>query len=257
MRREGEGRVAGWLPVRPDTVPGGRVGLGTLGFLCDSVGGHICGLAVAPRWVVTTDVDVRRVGSARVAGPLRALGGVERAGRTSVVASLEVRDLGDSDRLVAVSTVASTPLDPTFVPFVTTLEEGVAWGSGPEPVDPPPFARHLGLEPDRGRLTFDMPGPARNPWGIMHGGVVIEAMARTGVSGAREALDAAVVATALHTRLLNGAKVGPFQVRSEVLDAASSPTSGPVRLTMVDAGADRTVAVGILEARVDEPGQLG
>lgn len=250
IRREAPGVVAAWLPGREDIAPDGVVPLGTLGFLCDVVGGHATGLAAQPRWVVTTDVDVRAVGTRRVRGEIQATATVVRAGRTSVVAAIEVHDTGDGS-LLAVSTVGSTPLDPDFVPFASTQDDGVAIGHGPEPpAPPPPFREFLGLRPDDGRTTFDMPPLSRNPWGLMHGGAVIEALDVTAASAARSLSGPGAVTTSLHTRLLNGARIGPFEAVAEVLAPPTASGAVTVRVRMVDTGADRLVAIGLAGAGV-------
>lgn len=249
MRRDGDGRVSAWIPVRPDLAPGGRMPFGTIGFACDVVGGHVAGLAAGPKWVVTTDLDVRRVGGSHVTGPLWISGSVVRAGRTSVVVAAEVRDVGDGERLVAVASVASTPLDANFEPFAAQQVDGVAFGNGPGPESPPPFHEFLGLVTDRDSLVFDMPPLSRNPWGVMHGGVVVEAVAAVGSATARRGLGDDAVVTALHTRFVNGARVGPFEVRARAAGPLLGTTSGPVRVEITDQGADRIVATGIVEAR--------
>lgn len=249
MRREGNGQISAWIPVRPDLAPGGRMPLGTIGFVCDVVGGHVAGLAVVPKWVVTTDLDVRRVGGAHVTGPLWISGSVVRAGRTSVVAAMEVRDVGAGGRLVAVASVASTPLDANFEPFAAQQADGVAFGNGLEPDSPPPFQEFLGLVAHGDSLVFDMPPLARNPWGVMHGGAVVEAIAAVGASAARRGLGDEAVLTALHTRFVNGARVGPFEVNAHAAGPVVASTSGPVRVEVTDRGADRTVATGVVEAR--------
>ena len=99
-----------------------------------------------------------------------------------------------------------------------------------------------------------MPPLARNPWGVMHGGAVVEAIAAVGTSAVRRGLGDDVVLTALHTRFVNGARVGPFEVNAHMAGPVVGASSGPVRVEMTDRGADRTVATGIVEARAHVPG---
>ena len=104
-------RFVGRAPI--DDPPPACGGLETAGLLTciDSLGGLLTGLAVLPRWIVTTSLAARVV-RIRQVGPLRFHARALRRGRNSVVASVDVVDEGADDAPVATSVITCAVLDP-------------------------------------------------------------------------------------------------------------------------------------------------
>jgi uncharacterized protein (TIGR00369 family) len=219
--------------------PAGNVRAGALLTMADTVGGMCGGLAVLPRWVVSTNLMLRTV-PGRHEGPLQLRAEVLRAGRNAVVTGVEIRD---ADRVV--------------------VADGVLTSAVLEPAGgPPEFARPLVLvapEADGGSLPvleffgirgradgaeLDIADRVRNPWGILHGGaiaVLVDAAASQVV-----AKDAVVVDVVLH--FLRPGRVGPAVARAQVV--GRRPDGQVVRVEVADAGAgDRVMAVAVCTVR--------
>ena len=85
----------------------GHLTTGALLGAFDSVGGLACGLAVLPRWIVTTNLTLRRSPAAlhrdRGTGPLRIRSEVLRAGRSAAVARITATDQRDGLSLIHIS----------------------------------------------------------------------------------------------------------------------------------------------------------
>jgi len=222
--------------------PGGGISAGALLTLADGVGGLCGGLAVLPRWVVSTNLMLRMARLDHV-GPIRARARVLRVGRRSgVVTGIELRDEGNADALVGEAVLTSAALEPP---------EGMPLPNRPIRIDPgPPLELEgslrdaLGIyqvDPPEGydaAVRLDVTDDVRNPWGIVHGGAIamlVDAVAEAAHAGA---LTEAVV------HFLRPGRVGPIEARARVV----GPDVGPIRVDLVDAGADREVALGSARA---------
>jgi uncharacterized protein (TIGR00369 family) len=223
-------------------------GLRTGGLLTglDSLGGITCGLAVLPRWIVTTSL-MATVSELSHVGPLRLQADVLRRGRNSVVTSLDVVDEGNGDRHVAAATMTCAVLDPGTMeleferPLVLAMPD-----PQPEPVRPEEF---FCIEPGEGPVTrLRLDDKLRNPWGILHGGAVAmladEAACRATVAARPDAAGPnGVAATDVVLHYLRPVKVGPVEARCQVLGTRAGRTA--VRVALHDVGAgDRMVTVG-------------
>ncbi len=171
--REGEdGRMVGRAPALEHLrAPHGGVHAGALFTLLDNVGGICAGLAALPDgWVVSTNLTARTIALAQT-GPLRIEADVLRRGRNNVVTAVRMHDEGAAGALVADGVLTSAILVPEGGPphhrrpFV--MESGA----------PPPGLAHLEewlgvrtVGPDA--VQIDIGEELRNPWGIVHGGVV-------------------------------------------------------------------------------------
>ena len=235
--------IEAWAPVK-DLVrgPGGGMSAGALLTLADGAGGLCGGLAVLPRWVVSTNLMLRVARPDHV-GPIRARARVLRVGRRSgVVTGIELRDEGNADALVGEAVLTSAALEPP---------EGMPLPNRPIRIDPgPPLELEgslrdaLGIyevDPPEGydaAVRLDVTDDVRNPWGIVHGGAIamlVDAVAEAAHAGA---LTEAVV------HFLRPGRVGPIEARARVV----GPDVGPIRVDLVDAGADREVALGSARA---------
>jgi uncharacterized protein (TIGR00369 family) len=103
---EQDGEFAIEIDMRPEICNGyGMLQGGVTATLADLAGGILAARVVAPRLVATLDLNIRYLDPGRV-GPIRATGRLLRRGRSTVVTSIEVIDVG-ADRLMAHSTMTS------------------------------------------------------------------------------------------------------------------------------------------------------
>lgn len=236
------------LPPRLRGTHGG-IHAGALLALADSTAGPANGLAVLPRWVVSTNLTLRTLRCAQ-AGPLRVTARVLRRGRRSAVAGFEVHDDGDGRAdpapLVAVGRLTSAALEP----------EG----------GPPPLARPLhlpassagsreswttliGTRADSGTVVLPVTDDVRNPWGIVHGGATaalvdaaaLDAAARDGAGPSCFTADVALY-------FLAPGRVGPLRASAAVVGRRPDGRLTDVRIRDEGAG-DRPVAVATVTVR--------
>ncbi len=232
--------------------PGGGLRTGGLLAGLDSLGGFTSGLAVLPRWIVTTSL-MATVSELSHVGPLRMRADVLRRGRNSVVTSLDVVDEGAGDRHVAAATMTCAVLEPTAM----TLEFARPFAMAmPEPQsDPMGPVEFFCIEPGEGPLTrLRLEDQLRNPWGILHGGAVAmladEAACRATVAAVPTVAGIEeVAATDVVLHYLRPVKIGPVEARCTVLGTRDGRTS--VRVAIHDVGADgRLVTLGSVNVLV-------
>jgi uncharacterized protein (TIGR00369 family) len=220
--------------------PSGGVRAGALLTLLDFAGGVCGGLASLPDgWVVSTNLAARMTTGAH-RGPLRVESDVLRRGRNNVVTNARILDEGDDDALVADGVLTSAILVPEAGPPVweRPLRITLAEAAGPRP----PMHEWLSPRtPDVQTIEIDLTDDLRNPWGILHGGVVA-----TMVDLATEhATGAATTDVVLHFLAPN--RIGPVRARALPLGARSD---GDVcRVEVRDEGADRLTALAVATAR--------
>jgi uncharacterized protein (TIGR00369 family) len=211
--------------------PTGTVRAGALLTMADTVGGMCGGLAVLPRWVVSTNLMLNTVPGPHP-GPLALRAEVLRAGRTAVVTGVEIRDAGDA--VVADGVLTSAVLEPDGGPpaFGRPLVLDAPEGPG----TPEPVLEFFGIRArDETAAELDITDRVRNPWGILHGGAIAmlvdEAAARAVGPGA------VVVDVVLH--FLRPGRTGPAVARATPV--GRRPDGELVRVEVVDAGADDRV----------------
>jgi uncharacterized protein (TIGR00369 family) len=209
---------------------------GALLTMLDFVGGLCGGLAALPDgWVVSTNLTAR-VLTAEQTGPLRINAAVLRRGRNNVVTSVRIHDEGARDALVVDGMLTSAILVPENGPppwqRPLVLTPGDEW---PDPV--PSLAEWIGAHP-AGETAMELPlaDELRNPWGILHGGVV----ATLADLAAEHATGEVTTDVVLHFLAPN--RVGPVRADARVLDARTA------RVEVRDEGADRVTAVAITRA---------
>ncbi len=237
LREAGEGHVIGHAPASDDLRgPHGGVRVGALLTLFDYVGGLCGGLAALPDgWVVTTNLAARLV-ARQQRGPLRIDAGVLRRGRNNVVTSVQIRDEGAQEALVVDGVLTSAILVP---------ENG-----------PPKWPRPLVLVPDEPPITMriedwlgvqrigddtieiELTEQLRNPWGILHGGVV----AMLADYAAEHATGRAPTDAVLHFLAPN--RIGPVRAVARLLGDELC------RVEVRDEGAGRVTGVAVVTARV-------
>ena len=113
--------------------PGGGLRTGGLLTNLDTLGGFTSGLAVLPRWIVTTSL-LATVSALRHVGPLGYRADVVRRGRSSVVTVIDVVDEGAGGHPVAAATMTCAVLDPGAMAL--EFERPVVVPMPPPQVDP-------------------------------------------------------------------------------------------------------------------------
>jgi uncharacterized protein (TIGR00369 family) len=222
----------GWVPI-DDHLRGAGGGLETAGLLTciDSLGGLLSGLAVLPRWIVTTSLAARVVRTRQV-GPLRFQARALRRGRNSVVVSVDVVDEGADDAPVATSVITCAVLDAGEMGLEFTRPLLIPMP--PVDPDPVPFEEFFALESEPGQPTrLRLDDRLRNPWGILHGGavaVLVDAAARRAAGPAGE--PSAAVGAVIH--YLAPVRVGPAEARTTVM--GRRPDGTVVRVAVHDVG---------------------
>ncbi len=242
---DGPSSVVGRMPVDDhQRGPGGGLRTGGLLTGLDSLGGFTSGLAVLPRWIVTTSL-MATVSELDQVGPLRIRADVLRRGRNSVVTGLDVVDEGAGDRHVAAATMTCAVLDPGAMelvfdrPVVSAMPELQAGAAPP--------SEFFCIEPGDGPVTrLQLDDRLRNPWGILHGGAVAmladEAACRAAVASGAGGQDG-VAAADVVLHYLRPVRVGPVEARCRVLGSRDGRTT--VRVDIHDVGADdRVVTAG-------------
>ena len=244
MRETAEGHIVGTAPVTPHVRNAtGAIQAGALLTLFDNVGGIRGGLAALPEgWVVTTNMAARVVELAAPAvGPLRIDAELLRRGRNNVVVATTVRDDGRRGALLADGIVTSAILVPENGPPVTVRPLDI--GSSEPPLELlPPLAEWIGVRPiDSRTIEIELADTLRNPWGILHGGVVAT-LVDLAAENAAGGLTTDVV---LHYLAPN--RVGPVRAVVEVLGRRSD--GAVARVEVRDEGADRVTAFAIVACR--------
>ena len=173
-RRSADETMSTWIELRPDLVDASGAALvGVIAYLVDSAVGMAAGFAALPQWVVTADLDLHLVALATV-GPLRADSRVVRAGSRQVLADCTVYDEG-AGVVVASATANHSVLSPeraapmSVPPVDEIFRHPPASGPLSGQLRQPLLERYGIHAVDGGAAELDITGPARNPWGILHG----------------------------------------------------------------------------------------
>jgi uncharacterized protein (TIGR00369 family) len=242
LREADDGTIVGHAPAAAHLRgAAGETRAGALLTMIDNVGGIGSGLAALPDgWVVSTNLAARTFAAAHT-GPFRVDARVLRRGRNSVVTAVDIHDEGAHDKLVADGVLTSAILVP---------ENG-----------PPSFPRPLALEPDTApdtparpleewlgirvvddeTLEIALADELRNPWGILHGGVVSFLVDLT----AEHATGAPTRDVVLHFIAPN--RVGPVQAHARLVGVRNDEQVA--RVEVRDVAADRVTAVAVVTTR--------
>ena len=235
-----EGRAPLDPNLRGDDDRGMRTG--PLLALVDSIGGFTSGLAVLPRWIVSTSIHLQ-VARLDHVGPLRLDAAVVRRGSAAVVTSVVVADEGAGDAHVADAFVTCAVLDPPEPP---QFERPIAIDEAPEPDDAEALEAFFRIAPGDGATTrLELADHLRNPWGILHGGATSVLVDVAAVRAA--ALDGAATGdTVVH--FLSPVRVGPVEARCRVV--GDRPDGRLVRVAVHDTGnADRLCVLASVVVR--------
>jgi uncharacterized protein (TIGR00369 family) len=239
MREVEELHLVGHASVAPHLRgPAGGVRTGALLTMLDNVGGVTGGLAALPDgWVVSTNLAARVVARSQV-GPLRIDSYLLRRGRNNVVTSVQIRDEGRRDALVASGVLTSAILVPENGPPQWTRP--LVLEAGPEPApDLPSMPDWLGVRVVGDHaVEIELAAELRNPWGILHGGVVA-----TLVDLAAEHATGGGSTTDVVLHFLAPNRVGP--VRASARELGRRTDGHLLRVEVRDEGAARTTALAI------------
>ncbi|HEV7523382.1 MAG TPA: acyl-CoA thioesterase domain-containing protein [Acidimicrobiia bacterium] len=238
-------RIVGHAAVAPHLLgPAGGVRTGALLTMIDNVGGLNGGLAALPDgWVVSTNLAARVVALTHT-GPLRLDSRVLRRGRNNVVTTVQVHDEGAGDALVASGVLTSAILVPENGPpqWSRPLVLDAKAGLSPDR-HLPPIVDWLGVRPvGADAVEIDLAPELRNPWGILHGGVVA-----TLVDVAAEHATGGGLTTDVVLHYLAPNRVGPVRAHARLLGERSD--GRVLRVEVRDEGADRTTAIAIATCR--------
>jgi uncharacterized protein (TIGR00369 family) len=234
MEEVGADRMRGFSAA-PDYLraPDGRVRTGALLTMLDTIGGIRAGLSALPDgWVVSTNLSARTI-TTEHAGPLRIESVVLRRGRNNVVTNVDIYDEGARDALVMTGVLTSAVLVPENGP--PEWERPVVLDFGEPLEDPPTIADWIGLRAiDAHTVEMTLADGLRNPWGILHGGVVASLVdaAAEHASGGRATTD-----VVLHFLAPN--RIGP--VRATARDLGRDRR----RIEVRDVGSDRVTAIAV------------
>ena len=239
MREVEELVIVGHAPLAPHLCgPAGGIRAGALLTMLDNVGGLNAGLAALPDgWVVSTNLSARVVAPAP-RGPLRLESHVLRRGRNSVLTEVRIRDAGADHQLVASGVLTSAILVPEN--GAPRWERPVELGRfDGETRDQPPIPDWLGVRAvDDDALAMDLDDALRNPWGILHGGVVAMLVDLAAEHATRGGRTSDVV---LHYLAPN--RVGPVRATARVVGRRAD--GDVVRIEVRDEGAQRATAIAI------------
>jgi uncharacterized protein (TIGR00369 family) len=235
--------------------PHGNVRAGALLTMLDSVGGITGGLASLPDgWVVSTNMSARTVALDHAgldhagldhagldhAGPIRIDATVLRKGRNSVVTNVAVCDEGADGRLIMDGVLTSAILVPEAGPPVWPRPLRIEQST---PVaDQQELRDWLGMRavgPDV--IEIPLKEGLRNPWGILHGGVVAAL-----VDAAAEHATGGGVTTDVVLHYLAPNRVGPVRATANVVGRRSD--GDVVRVEVCDEGTERVTAVAVAVA---------
>jgi len=240
MRETEELHIVGTAPVSPHLLgPSGGIRTGALLTMLDNVGGLNGGLAALPDgWVVSTNLAAR-VTALVHKGPLRIDSRVLRRGRNNVVTDIQIRDVGDHDALVASGVLTSAILVPENGP--PEWSRPLVLSGPPESTgDLPRIPEWLGVRAaGADAVEIDLAAELRNPWGILHGGVVA-----TLVDLAAEHVTDGGWTSDVVLHFVAPNRVGPVRAYARVLGHRSD--GAVLRVEVRDEGADRTTALAVV-----------
>lgn len=224
--------------------PQGRVRPGVILTMVDNVAGFCGGLASLPDgWVVTTNLALRTATPVLdPAGPIEITSRLLRRGRSAVVTDAVVRDHGRNGAVVAEAVVTSAILVPSG--GVPEWERPAHLGLAFDPAGLPEYYEWLGVEAlDEHTVQLEVRDVLRNPWGILHGGVIAALIDAAGVN----AVPGSGTADAMVHFLAPG-RVGPVRAQASVLATRDDGTV--VRVEVRDHGADdRLMALAVTTLR--------
>jgi uncharacterized protein (TIGR00369 family) len=235
-----DGTSAAWLTVVPELLDDtGRVRAGVLATVVDMIGGGLSAHAAAPNWIATADLTLHLVRDAagEAGGTIEATARVLRAGRTTIVIEVELRDPRD---IVGVATMTFSVLprrdDNPVITFsaATPRTSLVLPGSGFRS----PILEALGLDvvdAAGGVVVVPVTDYSRNSLGALQGGVVAIAADVAAEQALRVACGSPVTVTDLQLTYLALVR-GVLRTSTEVMHA--TPSFGSAAVDVLDASGE-------------------
>jgi uncharacterized protein (TIGR00369 family) len=244
VEHRGDGTSSAWLDVVPAVLDDrGHVRAGVLATLVDVIGGGLSAVSAAPNWIATADLNlhlVRGVGEGTVEAAARVL----RAGRTTVVVEVTLRDAAVPGRTFGLATMTFSVLPRRDTNPVITADGGtprsslVLASSGFRV----PVLDAVGVEVHddaRGAVEIPVVDYVRNSLGSLQGGVVALGVEYAAERALRAACGTPVTVTDVHVTYLALVR-GMLRTSTEVLDASPSHGSATVEVTDVGGEARRS-----------------
>jgi uncharacterized protein (TIGR00369 family) len=234
-----DGTRVAFMPVVPEICgDDGCVRAGALATMVDVLGGGLAAMTANPDWIATADLTLHLYGGAR-RGEVEACARVLRAGRTTVIIEVDLRD--DTARDIGLATMSFSVLPRRDInPDVeATRPEGRSTMALEHSGMDLALADALGIkvvDPARGTLEVPIGEWALNSMGAMQGGVVATVVEVAGETAIRHAAGAPLVISDLQLTYLAFGKVGPVRTSAEVL--ACDAEHGVATVELFDDGAD-------------------
>jgi acyl-coenzyme A thioesterase PaaI-like protein len=252
-----DGTSVGRLPVVDALLDDhGRVRAGILATLVDAIGGGLAAYAAAPGWIATADLDLQLFGTLTGVSGVDAIGRVLRAGRSTVVISVELTSRTEPVGL-GTMTFAVLPrreTNPVMPEDRVTGPQSLV--SGPVSGFPVPVLDALGirtLEPAAGVVELDPTAYVENSLGAVQGGVVACIVERAAELALSHAAGRPLAPVGLQIAYLALARQGPIRSSVDVLGVEPVGSRwGTARVELFDAGADRRTTVARVAAALPE-----
>jgi uncharacterized protein (TIGR00369 family) len=250
---QGRGKAVLRAPVVPEIRAGdGSLQAGAVATMVDVLAGVLTFHAVYPDWMATSGLSVHLNGRPG-ADAIEAEGRVIRAGRTTVIVDVEIRDRrGPADggsagplgtAMISFSRLGRREDTPPFEPDKEnseTVEFGIP-GSGLRQ----PYRDAAGvrvLDEGAGVAEVEMRPYVRNSLGALQGGMIAVLADTAGETAASAAAARPMTTRDLTIQYLSQGKRGPFRTRTRVVRLTGD--TALTRVEVVDRGAeDRLVAV--------------
>lgn len=236
-RRAADETMSTWIDLRDDLVDDtGAALVGVIAYVVDAAVGMAAGFASLPQWVVTADMDLR-LGSPAKVGPLRADSRVVRAGSRQVLADCTVYDEGAGLAVAWATANHSVLPSDRGLPMSVPEPDRIFRNRHPSTARRLPLRERYGIRTvapaggAEGAAEVDITGPARNPWGILHGSL-FALLCETALLHARPRAHI----DDLMLRFVAPARVGPARAQAVMLD------EGLWRVDVRDLGNDERVA---------------
>ena len=227
-----------WLPVVPEICgDDGAVRAGVLATLVDVIGGGLAATTAKPNWIATADLTLHLTAAAR-SGTVEAVARILRAGRTTVVLEVALRE---ASRSIGIATMSFSvlPRRDTNLDIDAVRPLGTTTMALEDSRLSAPFLELVGIETidaAAGIVGLPVRDWTRNSMGALQGGVVGAVVEAAAEAALRHATGAPSVVTDLQLTYLSFGKVGPLRTRVDVLEAGDNRAVAWVELFDVGAG---------------------
>jgi uncharacterized protein (TIGR00369 family) len=233
--------------------------VGVIAMLVDILGGYLSVRAAYPDWVATADLSMHTIHRA-TSGILTAVGSVTRAGRTSFVIEVNIREERNS------LTEHATPIGSAIMTFSKlprredTLELNIEENANDLfrfALSDSRLTRHLLdkidlkiLDASKGILELQLTNYIRNSFSSLQGGMIAILADIAGQQVARAATGKLLTTSDLTIHYLAPGKTGPFRTTTRLLRITDD--TALTRIDITDMGVDnRLISVVLNTATLD------